>query len=248
MSKIFEQNIKENQFQDFLYRKEDHYANTKYQLLLDWLPSSLANKEVLVIGTGSGELTAKLSLMGAKVLAIDVMEEFINLTEKTCKEYKTNVELQVSTIEDFKSEKKFDYVFATDVLEHIENDNNAVKKIKTLMGPESYVFITVPSLSWLFGIHDEKLGHYRRYEKNNLYRLFKSNGFENIKIRFFGLLLIPISWYFSVYRKIPYNLNQHETKINRAKEFIIKLVFLFEKHINPPFGISLLLFAKSTKI
>ena len=73
-----------------------------------------------------------------------------------------SVLLQFSSIEDFQTDRPFDCVVSTDVLEHIEDDRAAFQKLVDLVAPGGLVIITVPAGQWLFGYHDEQIGHFRR--------------------------------------------------------------------------------------
>ena len=64
--------------------------------------------------------------------------------------------------------EKFDLVVLTDVLEHIEKDEESLKVIHNIMKPDAKVIITVPALMWMWGHHDETHYHYRRYTVKEL--------------------------------------------------------------------------------
>ena len=46
------------------------------------------------------------------------------------------------------------------------------------------MLVTVPAGPWLFGYHDEQLGHYRRYTKGTLRRL--AGTLRGRALRYFG--------------------------------------------------------------
>lgn len=57
--------------------------------------------------------------------------------------------------------------------------------------PAGLLLISVPALQFLYGHHDEQLGHYRRYSRTQLGRLL--DGFFVIEeSRYFGFFLIPL--------------------------------------------------------
>ena len=69
-------------------------------------------------------------------------------------------------------EKQFTYiVLLNDVIEHINNHNEFIAKIKTDIinkSQKSFIYITVPAYNFLFSKHDVDLGHYRRYKIKEL--------------------------------------------------------------------------------
>jgi SAM-dependent methyltransferase len=71
------------------------------------------------------------------------------------------------TIDNIKTEK-FDTIIYIDVLEHIEKSKEEIMKIRDLLKPGGHMIILVPAYQYLFNEFDEKLGHYRRYNKSLL--------------------------------------------------------------------------------
>lgn len=235
-----------NQWSDFLIRQVDPYAFAKYKILLSWL-KNISNKEILVIGSGSGEFTAMLAKQGALVTALDISQECIDLTLATAKQFQVNVQTVVASLENFHSEKMYDVIVATDVIEHIENDNEACKKINSLLKTDGQLIITVPALQYLFGYHDEILGHYRRYSKRQLLQLVKKY-FSVKNCRYYGFLLIPVALVISRWLRKPYPVQKvgHLSEKEGLLPKIVRFVFQFEQKISLPSGTSLLLYGTKT--
>ena len=74
---------------------------------------------------------------------------------------------------------KFNLVCLFDVLEHIENDRETIKKISNILEINGYLFITVPAYQWLWSNHDISLMHKRRYNKKNIYKIISKNFVPN---------------------------------------------------------------------
>jgi SAM-dependent methyltransferase len=80
-----------------------------------------------------------------------------------------------------------------DVLEHIENDHDFIRMIKTVLVPNGRLYITLPAYNFLWSIEDDHSGHYRRYTLRELTTKLESAGFEiDLKTYIFGLLPVPI--------------------------------------------------------
>ncbi len=58
------------------------------------------------------------------------------------------------------------------VLEHIENDVEALRTFREAIVPGGHVLIFVPAVQAAFGPLDSALGHYRRYSKKQLSKAF----------------------------------------------------------------------------
>src|SRR5205085_1526749 len=71
---------------------------------------------------------------------------------------------------------RFGLITALDVLEHIEDDVQAVDDMLAMLAPGGFLFITVPAFQQLWDRHDEINRHYRRYTVPTLRRLLSGRG------------------------------------------------------------------------
>lgn len=72
---------------------------------------------------------------------------------------------------------QFDLVTTFDVLEHLDDDLAAMREISRVLRPGGLVFVTVPAYRFLWSVHDEALGHRRRYMASEVHRLLNAAGF-----------------------------------------------------------------------
>jgi SAM-dependent methyltransferase len=82
------------------------------------------------------------------------------------------------TLNDFPNEILFDYIFTSNVLEHIEDDSSAIIKLYNILRPGGGLGIFVPANMFLYSNTDSKLGHYRRYSRKNLINKVSESGFK----------------------------------------------------------------------
>ncbi len=87
----------------------------------------------------------------------------------------------------------FNVVCAFDVIEHIDEDQLAMKEINRVLKPNGFVFLTVPAFGFLWSHHDEVNHHFRRYTLQELQRLVEKNGI-NVTFRsyFNFFLFLPV--------------------------------------------------------
>jgi 2-polyprenyl-3-methyl-5-hydroxy-6-metoxy-1,4-benzoquinol methylase len=235
------------QYDDLLIRSQDPYANAKYEIILKWLKSSNV-KTILNAGCGSGELSLILAQKGYAVTGFDLDRDYISLANKNLKKMKVkNCSFIVSGIENYKSKSQYDAVIATDVLEHIEDDIYAFKKLVSFVKPGGSVIITVPAGQYLFGFHDEQLGYFRRYSLSSFKKIIPGN-LKIIQIRYFGFFLIPVSFIISkIIRKSYPVAEAGDKKKNPVVNNILNIIFNIEKSTSFPFGTSLLFRGKKRK-
>jgi len=79
---------------------------------------------------------------------------------------------------------RFDFIYALNVLEHIEDDHSALKDWHNLLNPGGRMLIYVPAFHLLFSSMDKKVGHYRRYKCKDLINLINRAGGSLVKIRY----------------------------------------------------------------
>jgi SAM-dependent methyltransferase len=80
----------------------------------------------------------------------------------------------------------FDYLFAFEVLEHIEQDLDVMRNWMRHLKPGGRVLVSVPAHQRKFGRSDELVGHVRRYEKKALRALLADAGVDDIRIVNYG--------------------------------------------------------------
>jgi SAM-dependent methyltransferase len=89
---------------------------------------------------------------------------------------------------------RFDLVFASDVLEHVEADVAALRELRRVAKTGAGLVVTVPAYTWLWSHHDDTHHHVRRYTRGLLARHARAGGWEPTFSSYFNsLLLAPIA-------------------------------------------------------
>lgn len=137
-------------------------------------------------------------------------------------------------------EDKFDTVICSNVLEHINDHERALKHMRQILKPGGRLVLLVPANPAIFSGLDEELGHYRRYTREELQRVLSSTGFE-VNDMISHNLVGAIGWWWVGKIRGRRTLRAQDTKN------FDKLVPLL-KHIDPYFtkafgGVSLIAFA-----
>lgn len=94
-------------------------------------------------------------------------------------------------------EAGFDYLFAFEVLEHIERDSDVMREWMRYLKPGGRVLISVPAHQRKYGRSDEMVGHVRRYEKDALQKLLFDSGAKDIKIVNYGFPITELTRWLS---------------------------------------------------
>ncbi|MEU3570939.1 class I SAM-dependent methyltransferase [Kitasatospora sp. NPDC036755] len=84
-----------------------------------------------------------------------------------------------------------DLVVAFDVLEHIEEDDEAMAEIHRVLRPGGVALIAVPCDMKLWSAHDVAVGHVRRYTRDTLREVILDSGFTMETLDSWNVLLRP---------------------------------------------------------
>lgn len=84
-----------------------------------------------------------------------------------------------------------DLVSLLDVLEHLDDDSGALTEAHRVLRPGGSLLVTVPAYRFLWSLHDEALGHRRRYMASEIHRLFNSTGFTMVRRTYAITLPLP---------------------------------------------------------
>lgn len=138
---------------------------------------------ILDVGCGPGNLISRLLPWG-EVIGADASADALTFCQQ-----EHNVQVKpILTKELPFADNTFDFIFAIEVLEHIEDDISAMKEIYRILKPNGFLIATVPAFMFLWGAHDESYGHFRRYTKRQFCQLAVTAGLTVEKSRYFKLL------------------------------------------------------------
>jgi SAM-dependent methyltransferase len=80
----------------------------------------------------------------------------------------------------------FDLVCAFEVLEHIEDDAGALKEWVAKLAPAGTLVISVPAGSSRFGTSDAFVGHFRRYDADQLEKTLFDAGLTDVELTWYA--------------------------------------------------------------
>jgi len=115
-------------------------------------------------------------------------------------------------------EESFDFVSALDVLEHIKDDRLAISEISRILRKNGIVMITVPHRMKYYTNQDRIIGHYRRYEIDQIISLFNK----------FNLRILKT---FGVYGRLMIIADIQSTNPKKVEEELIDMRTKYESNI-----------------
>lgn len=219
--------------------------------LYAFLASQLKAGSLLDIGCGAGHFLDLASKKGLEATGIEPNPSLIALAKKL---YGGSFNIQhggANQIERMNA-LRYDNITMLDVLEHIQDDELLLKKLRPFLKDEGQLLILVPCYRHLYGTRDKKLGHYRRYEKSELIEKLTANGYKIICCRFWNMLgYFAYAFSEKILRKeVPVSLRASGKK-TLLQRILIAFLNGWLKHVesrlNLGFGLSLFCIATPQK-
>tara|TARA_Y100000310_G_C20698409_1_gene827373 strand:- start:131 stop:772 length:642 start_codon:yes stop_codon:yes gene_type:complete len=98
------------------------------------------NSKVLDIGCASGYIASQLKKKNCEVTGIDNSKEYLKEAKKHCEEVKL-LDISKESIDD-----KFDVIILGDILEHTQNPEEIIAKLKNNLLPKGTIIVSVPNI------------------------------------------------------------------------------------------------------
>lgn len=189
---------------DDLYKEDEYGSHILSELehtrrFSLWVGDTLrpyVGARVLEIGAGIATLTNQF-IPRELYVASDINPHYLHYLRSYSfgKPYVRVMEIDASKPGDFTGlEERFDTVLMVNVLEHVPDEQEALKNMWSVLEPGERVVILVPQHPALFGTLDKALEHRERYVAEGLKRSLASAGFHVEKVFDFNRVAVPGWW------------------------------------------------------
>ena len=178
---------------------------------------NLNNTTVLDIGCGGGLVSEGLSKIGATVTGIDFIKENIKVAKMHAKKNNLKINYFVKDFEKEKITSKYDVIIILEVLEHLNNWEEFVKKIKLSLKKNGTLIISTINRNLVSKFLTLDIGEnllkliplnthtfYKFIKPEELEQVLSSNSFENIKFKGLTYNALKLKWELSENTKINY--------------------------------------------
>jgi 2-polyprenyl-3-methyl-5-hydroxy-6-metoxy-1,4-benzoquinol methylase len=155
----------------------DNFENAKIFRIYSYiLIKNFIKSPIIEVGAGIGSFAATYINKNKKIFLVEPDKNMFLKLKKRFKK-KAHYVKNFNTIKN-----KFNTIIYMSVLEHIKNDTYEINKAIDKLKLNGHLIILVPAHQKLFSTFDQKIGHYRRYEKKYFNRKF--NNAKLIQLRF----------------------------------------------------------------
>lgn len=209
-----------------------------------WIAESIGGgltSPALEFGAGIGNISQYFITERSLYLS-DVDPGLVDLLKKRFKKYDN---IQCIYLDVAKSPEKFRSFFSSicgvNVLEHIKDDEAALRNIASMLKKHGSLSLLVPAKQFAYTRLDKELGHYRRYERKELSEKIERAGFIIDELFYFNIVGL-LSWI--VRDKIERKQIQLKPYQISLFDSIVPFLKVIESWIRPPIGISLIVRAR----
>jgi SAM-dependent methyltransferase len=233
---------------DYIVRDQQRMSRAvNYFAWLHSLVEPYLGRRVLEIGCGLGNFTRRIADREL-VLGID--------SESTCLDLRRarfagrpNIltfqqDLLAPGFEELVAPHRPDSIVCLNVLEHIVDDAEALRRMRTVLPSGGAAVLIVPAFDALYGPIDRALAHYRRYSKPGFSELARSAGFDIAALRYVNFCGF-FGWWANA--RIFKRTEQSATQIAIFDTLIAPVFSRLERTAEPPLGQSLLAVLRKTR-
>jgi SAM-dependent methyltransferase len=221
------------------------------KIIFDWVFRTLADRpaaRVLDIGCGTGfNIEQVRARHGGQVVGLDLSTDALTFCRSR------NLPDLVGgdgTCSPFRS-ASFDVIMALDLVEHLDDDQAALRELARLLRPGGTLIIFAPAFNFLWGLQDDVSHHRRRYTAGELSQKLDRAGLCVAKLSYANMALFPLIWG----GRAALRLFGHDERVVSENDLhpgwsngLLQAIFAAERpllrRVNFPFGVSLLCVAK----
>jgi SAM-dependent methyltransferase len=160
----------------------DNYAAWICALVRPYLGS-----EVLELGAGHGTFTERLAPEAGRLVAVDLSDRCVAVLRERFGGDR-RIEVREGDIESAAGSGPYDSAVVINVLEHIEDDDEALRQLAEAIKPGGHLILWVPAFPALYSEFDRKIGHYRRYRRRALRSQLEKAGYQPVEVRYVNLV------------------------------------------------------------
>jgi len=124
---------------DYFKKKNWYYYTNLKTLYKELIPKQ---SSVLEIGCGTGDLISEMDANPA--FGIDISPEMVKIAQQK----HPGIRFEPTTIENFKTENIFEYIFLADVIEHLEDISSTIEAITAISDNKTKIIFTYANPLW----------------------------------------------------------------------------------------------------
>jgi SAM-dependent methyltransferase len=146
------------------------------------------------VGAGNLKLSSELSKHFQKGTCLDFAPKVKDIHKTLPKHIQDKLSVVIDDFFTADLPKKVDCIVSCEVMEHIKEDKKLLNRINELLNKDGQVILSVPAKMKYWTVHDEVVGHVKRYEKKELHKLMEAADFKDVRVISYGFPFINMLW------------------------------------------------------
>ncbi len=214
----------------------------------DWIMETFVpfvRGHVVEYGAGMGTISQQLAPLAERLTLVEPSTNLVGILRGKFRD-DPKVEVDVDSLEEHAARigaAAVDTVVMVNVLEHIEDDCQALADLFRILRPGGRLLIFVPALHSLMSKLDLMFGHFRRYHRTDLAEKVAKAGGEVEFCRYFDFLGI-LPWFFL--NKLMRATTFNPRFVHFHDKFVVPVSRAAERVILPPIGKNIILIARNS--
>jgi SAM-dependent methyltransferase len=156
----------------------------RWEVVSRLLPQPTTRRlDLLEVGCGQGGYGARLA---QRYSYVGIEPDAISSAVARARVALAGGEVRQGDLSTVGADEMFDLVAAFEVIEHIEDDVEALAGWASHLRPGGWLLLSTPAWQKRFGAADEMVGHFRRYDPPVLRSRLESAGLTDVELLHFG--------------------------------------------------------------
>jgi SAM-dependent methyltransferase len=216
----------------------------------DWIMetfSPFVRGRVIEYGAGAGTVSARLAPLADELTLVELSTNLIEPLRARFS-HDTRVSVISESLEEHAAHLgagAVDTVVMVNVLEHIEDDREALTHLLRILRPGGHLLLFVPALQGLMSKLDLMHGHFRRYHRPDLASKVRTAGGKVLHVRYFDCAGV-VPWL--LLNKMMGSITFNSALIEIHDKYVVPVSRAFERVVSPPFGKNLILVAQKSPL
>ena len=169
--------------------REHFWRVAKRRLVLQFIERYYPHPKqlrILDVGSAASQIILDLQRHGV-VTAVEPSEQAILLARE-----RLGFDVLQGSLPSALPHGSYDLITVLDVLEHVKEDEAALRALKDRLAVGGLLICTVPAYQWLWSSHDAVLRHRRSNTRARLKTLFHKAGLEIDRLSYYTCFLLPL--------------------------------------------------------
>jgi SAM-dependent methyltransferase len=195
-----------------------HYNDYVFRLATRKFPK---RGEILEFGPGLGDFTGRFKDSGSTIDVVEIEPQFHPVLAKLSRKVAGSLD---------ELPGPYDGILSVNVLEHIEDDDGALRRLHAKLKPGGLISLYHPAGPSLYGQLDKLVNHYRRYSREEMIQKVEAAGFKVEECRYVDSLGWLVMYFYKLFgigdgNVTPWSMKLYDLTVFPISRFLLDPLF-----------------------